>query len=92
MSYRLDQTDFDSVSRQASNLNLVPMHTFPVLVEPPSQDSSLHYPIVAETDLVGGYILSWGTRFVTIAEELHDSLLEQSLREYDELWRRLAQK
>ena len=92
MANQLVQTDTDTDRHQTSEWRLIPMHSFPVLVTPPSLRVNLHLPSAVEIEMRGGFELVWGTRATTINGDIHNSLLEESLREYEEIWRSLAQK
>jgi hypothetical protein len=43
-----------------------------------------------EVDVVGGFELVWHSRITRIDDELHDTLLENGMREYEDIWRSLA--
>lgn len=88
MMYRLDQTDTDSSRPQTDDWKLVPLHAPVMTVTPPSMEGRLRFP--QELDAVGGFQLVWHSRATRIDDELHNSLLENGMREYEDVWRSLA--
>jgi len=69
---------------------LTPCYTFPAVVSPPPMGVNLS--VLMEEFQPGGFSLTAPARVRTINQELHNQLLEQSLREHEDLWRRLAQE
>ena len=88
MMYRWDQTDTDSSRRQTANWKLVPLHAPPMSVTPPSMEARLRFS--QYPDMVGSFQLVWHSRTTRIDDELHNSLLENGMREYEDIWRSLA--
>lgn len=78
---RLDE-QFDKV--EAQNYLLVDM-------APPRESSSFH-PLPLSVLNAESYSLDVAARNKEIPGEVHTALLEQSLKEYADLWRSLAQK
>ncbi len=86
--YRLDQTDTDTGRRETAEWKLVPLHAPVVSVMPPSAEGRLRSS--QDVDRVGGFELVWHSRIATIDDELHNSLLDHGMREYEDIWRSLA--
>ena len=78
MLYAIDNTDNDSVKKQSSVYTLTPQNSYPDEVAPPDINFALYNTCEIRTK--------------SISDELHEELLKESLHEFNEIWRSLAQK
>ena len=92
MTTYFDKTDSDSDRQQSSQWRLVPSYLTPVAVAPPSNDTNLFCLPYDRIETWQRPVLTWGTPAVEIRPEVHQTLLDQSLQEYGEIWRSLARR
>jgi hypothetical protein len=83
------KTDNDSDTQAFQNITT--LNATRVDAAPP-RESTDYQPLSYDVSGVGGYRLETTSRPKAIRQEVHDALLEQSLEEYEDLWRSLAQK
>lgn len=91
MENRCDLTDIDTDTSH-QYLKITPTYYYNVNVAPPTNLSNL---IPTSTDEIIQYReinLVKSGRITTISEGLHERLLEQSIEEYGDIWRSLAEK
>lgn len=87
---RVSQTKTDNSRFETTDWELQPVHATPVSVAPPSTEQRLSLEL--DTDIPSSFELRWRSRTVAIDQQLHADLLEEGMREYSDIWRRLAEK
>jgi len=92
MANRWDMTDRDTDAHEVMAWKVAAFHMPLVMVSPPSIRENLHAMTEEWFDQMGGFDFVGARRARPISQDLHDQLLEQSLEEYGDLWRSLAQR
>ena len=92
MDYELNYTQTDNTSFQHQSWMLSPFDTAQVVVEPPAKLEGVDSFVVENFSNLGGFQFVERAEAARISDEKHTQLLEESLREYREIWRRLAQR
>jgi len=87
MDYELSMTDTDNSNRQTQNWRWTPGDTPSVEVPTPPLARRLD-AYVAQN--FGGVRILEMLQVTHVTEDVHRQLVEESLREYSEIWRRLA--
>jgi hypothetical protein len=90
MAQEWDLTDRDSAIRDNSPWRLSALNMPVVAVQPPRPEEELCFFMAAERPFLGGFVVSLPTEVAQISDELHDRLMELSLGDYGDIWRRLA--
>lgn len=92
MVYAWDLTDNDAGALQAPFINVMPLYSPPVIVAPPQDERNLSVIITEDPVQIGSFRFVSGGRVTAINQEFHEALLSQSLEEYGDIWRNLAQR
>lgn len=87
---RVNQTETDNSQFKVTEWQLYPVHATPVSVAPPSDEKRLSLEL--DIDFPSNFELVWRSRRTGIDEQLHTNLLEKGMREYADIWRRLAER
>lgn len=86
--HRAVETETATSRFQASEWDLAPLHTRPVIVTPPSNEQELESFRGADLNTSEPVPHSDSV----IDEELHNDLLERGMREHADIWRSLAKR
>jgi|Deesub1362A_J573_1020465.scaffolds.fasta_scaffold18070_3 hypothetical protein len=86
----MTQSDADSL--QIAGWNLVALNVTLVAVPPPSARIDFEAPTEDDYTHLGGMKIIETKRARRIDQDTHNALLDESLREYGDIWRRLAQR
>lgn len=90
MTHPLTANDTDRVEEL---FNVLKTENYVVDMAPPREQESMQYhPQTYENVDLGGYSLVSEPRSRKIDQEVHEALLDQSLEEFADIWRSLAQK
>lgn len=83
-------TDTDTDALQTTGWKILPQNVIPVAVAPPSARIDFR-PATEETTIYAGWVELIGPSEIRrIAPDTHNALLNESLQEYGDIWRRLA--
>jgi len=75
-----------------SGWTIMPLHVAVLQVAPPERVVNLVWVIPEELGGIGDFQLVGPSTRRTIDPQLHQALLDESLREYDQIWRVLAER
>ena len=77
---------------QNSALKLVPLSVPLLDVAPPPIQSGFQWVDVQDYATFGGFLIAQPPLTRTLDETTHEELLQESLRDYEDIWRELAER